>query len=213
MGLLDYLIIPYMNKLIAVVGASGVGKTALVHALAKAHPFATAYEGHAERPFQALFKKDSRFGLANQIDYLLLRAEQEKRLRVRALSSTQIGLIDGGLDLDFHGFTRLFHSRCLLTDPEFELCRRVYSLFRELLPGPELIIRLRADEGTVARRLSTRDRINIASAEDTALFSSLVDEWLTTLPPEQILELDVSDEALEYERSVEMILDRILSSR
>jgi len=96
-----------MNKLIAVFGASGVGKTALVQALANARPFATAYEQHAERPFQTLFEHNSRYAFANQIDYLLLRAEQEKALR----ASTQTGLIDGGLDLDFHGFTRLTSTR------------------------------------------------------------------------------------------------------
>jgi deoxyguanosine kinase len=196
-----------MSKLIAVVGASGVGKTALVRALAKAYPFETAYEGHAERPFQALFKNDSRYALANQIDYLFLRAEQEKRLR--ALPSTQIGLIDGGLDLDFHGFTRLFHRRYLLTDLEFELCHRVYHFLRELLPQPDLIIHLHADEITVARRLSTRDRINIANAEDTAVFNLFLDEWLATIPSEQILKLDVSNETLGYERSLGVILDRI----
>src|SRR3990172_626154 len=64
--LLDDLIIPQMNRLIAVVGASGVGKTAFVRALSNAHAparsalegFSTAYEGHAERPFQTLFKND-----------------------------------------------------------------------------------------------------------------------------------------------------------
>src|SRR5215212_11777717 len=101
-----------MSKLIAIVGASGVGKTALVSALAKSAAFETAYEQHAERPFQNLFKNDSRYALANQIDYFLLRAQQEKSLR----ASPQIGLIDGGLDLDFYGFTRLFHCRGLLTD-------------------------------------------------------------------------------------------------
>lgn len=199
-----------MSNLIAVVGASGVGKTALVHALAQAYPFETAYEEHAERPFQSLFKDDSRYALANQIDYLLLRAEQEKRLR--AHTSAQIGLIDGGLDLDFHGFTRLFHRRCLLTDPEFGLCQRLYNFFREALPRPELIVRLRADEETVAQRLSTRDRINIASAEDTAIFNSFVEEWLVTVPSEQILELDVSDETLAYEQSVNIVVNRIQKS-
>jgi deoxyadenosine/deoxycytidine kinase len=134
-----------------------------------------------------------------------LRAEQEKRLR----ASQQPSLIDGGLDLDFHGFTRLFHHRCLLTDSEFDLCRRVYNLLREVLPRPELIIRLRADERTVAQRLSARDRINIASAEDTAVFNSFLDEWLTTIPSEHILELDVSSETVEYERSVPIVLKRI----
>jgi len=198
-----------MNKLIAVVGASGVGKTALVGALAKASPFETAFEEHAGRPFQALFKNDSRYALPNQIDYLLLRAEQEKRLR----ASSQLGLIDGGLDLDFHGFTRLFHSRCLLTVPEFDLCQRVYNFLREVLPRPELIIRLRADESTIINRLSVRDRINIASLEDTALFDSFLDEWLASISPDQILELDGSNETLEYERSVKIVLERIQTSR
>ena len=196
-----------MSKLIAVVGASGVGKTALVRALAKAYPFEMAYEDHVERPFQVLFKNDSRYALANQIDYLLLCAEQEKKLR----ATPQIGLIDSGLDLDFHGFTRLFHHRHLLTDPEFELCRRVYNFMRETLPRPELIISLYADEITVARRLSARDRINIANAEDTVIFNSFLEEWLATIPPEQILKLDVSQETLEYERSVDIVLKRLQS--
>lgn len=210
-----------MSKLIEIVGASGVGKTALVSALAKVHAdghayrpyaiegFEVAYEQHTERPFQSLFKQDARYALANQIDYFLLRAEQEKNLRV----SPRIGLIDGGLDLDFYGFTHLFHSRCLLTDPEFDLCRRVYAFIRENLPRPELIVRLRADERTVASRLSTRDRINIASAQDTSLFNSFVDEWLASIPPDQILELEVSNETLGYEKSIDIILDRIKALR
>ena len=202
-----------MGKLITVIGASGVGKTALVWALSKAYPpalspvegFATAFEQHVERPFQTLFKQDKQYALANQIDYLLLRAEQEKELR----ASPQIGLMDGGLDLDFHGFTRLFLSLNLITEPEFDLCRRVYNLIRDSLPRPELIVRLCADEITVADRMSRRKRINIASAEDTALFNSFLDEWLVSLPSDQIVELDVTDESIEYTQSAEKILNRI----
>ena len=81
-----------MNKLITIIGPSGIGKTALVRALAKTSRFETAFEQHAERPFQALAKQDARFTLANQMDYLLLRAEQEKQLR----DSPKTGLMDGG---------------------------------------------------------------------------------------------------------------------
>ena len=196
-----------MNKLIEVVGASGVGKTALVHALAKTGRFKTAFEEHAERPFQALFKNDSRYALANQIDYLLMRAEQEVQLRASA--SAQIGLLDGGLDLDFHGFTRLFHHRGLLTDSEFDLCRRVYAFARKTLPPPELIVRLYADEITVADRLSRRERINVANAEDTALFNSFLDVWLVEVPSDTILELEVSKEDIAYSKSVNSILERL----
>lgn len=194
-----------MNKLITIVGPSGIGKTALVQALSKTGRFETALEGHVERPFQALVKKDARFAFANQMDYLLLRAEQEKELRTSSL----IGLMDGGLDLDFHGFTRLFLSRNLLIQNEFDLCRRFYLHTRELLPLPELIVRLKADEGTVAGRLSRRNRINIARADDTALFNSFLDEWLAGLPSDQILELDVTNESLEYNKSTHAILYRV----
>ena len=195
-----------MGKLITVIGPSGVGKTTLVRVLAKAGEFATALEQHNERPFQALFKQDARYGLANQVDYFLLRAEQERTLR----AAPQIGLIDGGLDLDFHGFARLFHVRGLLMDPEFDLCRRLYETLRSLMPLPELIVRLRADQGTVAGRLSTRDRINIASAEDFTLFESFLDEWLVALDPIHILEVDVTENDPQYTRLVPFSMSEIL---
>lgn len=194
-----------MNKLITIIGPSGVGKTALVQALAKTNQFETALEQHGERPFQASAKNDIRFTFTNQIDYLLLRAEQEKELR----TSSKTGLMDGGLDLDFHGFTRLFLDRNLLRQKEYDLCRRFYLFTRSLLPAPELIVRLQADEGTVATRLSRRNRINIASADDTPLFNSYLDEWLATVPSNHILELDVTKEDLTYTKSVATILDTI----
>jgi deoxyadenosine/deoxycytidine kinase len=115
-----------MGRLVTIVGVSGIGKTTLARALERAYPFQTAYEQHNERPFQVLFRRDARYALANQMDYLILRAEQERELRL----SSNLALMDGGLDLDFHGFTRLFHARGLLNDTEFDLCRRFYYLLR-----------------------------------------------------------------------------------
>jgi deoxyadenosine/deoxycytidine kinase len=197
-----------MNPLVSIVGVSGVGKTTLVRALARTGKFTTAYEGHAERPFQTLFKQDIRYALANQVDYFLVRAAQEWDLRGTRIGSTT-GLMDGGLDLDFHGFTRLFHHQGLLSDPEYDLCGRLYAYIRASQPPPELFVRLCAEEGTVAGRLLGRERINIARPEHTAQFEAFIDEWLASLPPASVLRLDVTQETPGYETSVQTLLEHL----
>jgi deoxyadenosine/deoxycytidine kinase len=194
-----------MNKLIVIVGASGVGKTTLAQALSKKQNFAMALEQHSERPFQALFKQDARYALANQMDYLLYRAEQEHELR----KSDVPALMDGGLDLDFYGFTRLFHTRGLLNDNEYDLIRRFFFHTRSLLPPPDLVIALTADSHIISQRLAARNRINIASSEDAGLLEEYVNEWLESIPEKHIIKLNVSQENSEYSFSVPLILDKI----
>lgn len=194
-----------MNKLIVIVGASGVGKTTLAQALSKKKKFAMALEQHNERPFQALFKQDTRYALANQMDYLLYRAEQEFELR----EGDTPALMDGGLDLDFYGFTRLFHTRGLLNDNEYDLVRRFFFHTRNLLPPPDLVIALTADPHIISQRLVSRNRINIASSEDAGLLEGYVNEWLETIPEKNILRLNVSQEDMQFKNSVRIILDKI----
>lgn len=188
--------------LVSLVGASGAGKTTLARALSARGGFLLAPEQHAGRPFQALFKSDPKYALANQLDYLLFRAEQERELR-RGANRV---LTDGGLDLDFHGFTRLFHARGYLSDAEFELCRRFYRFARESLPPPDWVVFLYADPQVIRARLAARDRINIASGEDAETLDAFINDWLATLPPERVLRLDVSSEDAGFSRSVETIL-------
>ena len=117
--------------------------------------------------------------------------------------------MDGGLDLDFHGFTRLFHAHGWLTDEEFNLCRRFYKHTRRLLLPPDLIVSLSASAQIISQRLASRNRINIASSEDTAVINSFIEEWLISIPTLQVLSLDISDELSDYHQSTQAILRRL----
>lgn len=196
-----------MGKIILIVGTTGVGKTSLVRALAQKVNFKLCLEQHIDRPFQALFKYNPQYSLANQIDYLLLRAEQEHALRL----SPDVGLVDGGLDLDFHGFTRLFHFRGMLSDAEFDLCKRLYEFCRSQLPMPELIIRLMASPDIIRERLSKRNRINIANIDDASLLDSFLDQWLITIPSEKIISLEVSEFSESFVEIMPSLMNRLTS--
>jgi len=178
-----------VGKLVTVIGNTAAGKTTLVETLAVAAPFVTGLEQHTERPFQRAFAQDRRFALANQIDYLLLRAEQEQAIR----REPGIGLVDGGLDEDFFVFTRHFHAIGYLDAAEYALCERFYRYARSMQPLPDLFIYLDVPLDALAARFARRSRtLEIASVEQLAHLQRQVDAWVATIDPARLLVVDAS---------------------
>jgi len=195
-----------MGNVIAIAGNTGIGKTTLARRLGESTGYQIFFEEHASRPFQRLFRSDIRFALANQIDFLVLRAEQELAIR----SQLSAGILDGGLDIDYFVFSRLFHEKGWLTEPEFDLLTRLYRSFRHFLPPPEVIIAMSADIDTVIRRYCARSRdLEIAQQEDVRLIDEYLRDWLATLPKNNIITLDASEDDPTYNRNLPGLVEDI----
>jgi len=171
-----------MGKLVTIIGNSGAGKTTLTRLLCETwdHRYTPFLEQHIERPFQQTFQQNlSKNSLANQIDYMLYRAEQEQTIRQHAL----IGVQDGGLDQDFFIFIRLFYAKGYLKQPEFELCQRFYTLLRQVLPYPDVVILLSAPVDILVKRRSQRAReIDITQQDDLNAMEGLIQDWMRQSP-------------------------------
>ena len=195
-----------MGKLIAIVGNGGTGKTTLTQKLCGSGSFTALLEQHKERPFQKKFSSElRRFSLANQMDYLLFRAEQEIYVRQNDI----IGVQDGGLDQDFHVFTKLFRHKGYLDEEEFQLCERLYSSLRQYLPTPDLFIWLSAPRSILIERRGKRKRdLDIAGSDDLEEMEFLIKDWLSNVST-PTLTIDTSVEDPSYKALGESLDGRI----
>ncbi len=196
-----------MGKLITIIGNSGTGKTTLARKLCEAASYHALLEQHKERPFQQQFSDDlKKFSLSNQIDYLLFRAEQE----IYARQNNLIGVQDGGLDQDFYVFTKLFYRKGYLGDAEFALCERMYLTLRQLLPSPDLIIKLSAPIPVIIRRKTNRNRgLDISKIEDLEVMEDLVKSWVSQIESTPMIDLDTGNVGPSYESILDDLLEKI----
>lgn len=120
------------SKLISLIGNIGVGKTTAAKAICDAFGFNYFGESHDDRPFQHLAKQNPHFTFHNQINFMMERALQEEKARMANNSS----VFDGGLDMDYYVFTKLFLNKGSITLDEFNQLTIVYDFLRRYLPPP-----------------------------------------------------------------------------
>lgn len=189
-----------MGKLIAVIGNVGVGKTTFARQLCTHLRYTLALEDHGERPFHTAFAADrATSALQNQLDFLLLRAEQEQDIRARM----GVGVVDGGLEQDFFVFTRYFAHIQALSRSEYHLCERLYRLVRRTSPGPDLVIYLTAPLHTLAARHAARQRaVEVIGPADIPLVDEFVQDWVHGLNTSPLISVDAAADDASFANTI-----------
>ncbi|HXZ78913.1 MAG TPA: deoxynucleoside kinase [Terriglobales bacterium] len=143
-----------LPRYIAVEGPIRVGKTTLANVIADRLHAQLIVEPE-DNPFLSSFHKgNGGAAFQAQFSFLIRRFEQLRALDVGP-QSQKVVVADYIFEKD-----KLF--ACLnLSDPELELYNRYYSLFREQLPSPDLVIYLQATPEVLKKRLRKKG----ASAE------------------------------------------------
>ena len=135
-----------------VEGVIGVGKTTLVHQLARRLKARMVLERFEENPFLADFYQDPvRNALPTQLFFLMSRFRQQEELLQGDLFA-QMTFSDYMFDKD-----RIFALQNLRAD-ELAIYEDLYSVLRPQVPQPDFVIFLRADHEETLRRIADRGR-------------------------------------------------------
>lgn len=198
-----------MSNLIAVAGNVGVGKTTFTQRLCAAAGYAAALEDHSRRAFHTDLVASRHAALANQMDFLLLRADQERSIR----RGSTVGVQDGGLDQDFYVFTRFLLHTGALEPREYELCRRLHEFARQLLPPPDLIIYLTAPLDVLVARRAARNRpAEVIAAADLPMIGDFVQEWIAAVDAPPVITVDATVDDPSFGTTIEALLPQIRQS-
>ena len=137
---------------IAVEGAIGVGKTAVVERLAERLDATTVLEEWGQNPFLKPFY-DGQAGAPFQVElfFLLSRYRQQQELTQRSLF-TQATISDYVFDK-----SKIF-AYLNLEDSELLIYEKLYSLLAESVPKPDLVVYLQAPTEILMKRIRTRGR-------------------------------------------------------
>jgi len=141
---------PRTDRLIAIEGAIGVGKTSLGRLLSNKWKAPCHFEVFEDNPFLTGGFYENKKGLAfnTEVFFLLSRFRQQREL----LKSTGLQLIDYFFEKN------LLFASLNLDESDLQTYKAVYDQLIGQIRTPDLVIYLKADVETLLKRIYFRDR-------------------------------------------------------
>jgi deoxyadenosine/deoxycytidine kinase len=177
---------------VAIAGNMGVGKSTLTAVLAERLQARAFYESVAENPYLERFYEDmQRWSFHSQFTFL----SQAFRQHCDILQRTTHCVQDRTIYEHFHVFATSHLDQGLLAEEEFRSLEDHYRSLERVVPGPDLMVYLRASIPTLVDRIRGRDR-NFESNVDIAYLQGLEDRyerWMASYEASDVLIIDTDN--------------------
>ena len=179
---------------IAIAGNIGSGKTTLTQMLTERYA-AKAYLEEVNNPYIGDFYDDmNRWAFNLQICFLGSRIQQTLDM-LRENSSGYI-FQDRTIYEDAHIFAGNLHEMGLMSGRDFETYMKLFHLFTEVIPQPDLLIYLKASVPTLIRQIHKRGREYEMNIDEDYLrrLNGKYDAWIAYNYPGEVLVVDKDSE-------------------
>ena len=193
---------------IAIAGNMGVGKSTLTAALSDRIGATAYYESAAENPYLARFYEDmQRWSFHSQFTFM----SQAFRQHCDILEQRTIAVQDRTIYEHFHVFASSHMEQGLLDPEEFRSLEDHFRSLTRVVPGPDLMIYLRASIPTLVDRIRGRDR-SIEANVQVGYLQGLEDRyerWMASYDSSDVLVIDTDNLDIHNPEQRDMLLTLI----
>lgn len=139
-------------RFIAIEGVIGAGKTTLAKGLANKFHAGLILEEFDDNPFLAKFYSNpSYYAFHTQLYFLMSRYRQQRKIN-------QMDLFHSRIISDYLFAKDRIFAEVNLTEDEFSLYEKIYSLIEKEIPRPDVVVYLQATPDLLYKRIKQRDR-------------------------------------------------------
>lgn len=197
------------KKFIVVAGNIGVGKSTLVDLLCSRLGFQPFYEPVTENPYLAdFYRQMESWSFHSQVFFLAHRLQLHQDVLRFPSSSIQ----DRSIYEDAEVFARNLFLQGHMSQRDFETYSTLYHSITGMLPPPDLVIYLKANEDTLLKRISMRGREyeRKISREYLSQLNGLYTQWIDdfTLCPVLTVPADNLDYVAQA-RHLELVAQKV----